>query len=267
MKQILLAVVGSLFLANMIFSQSIAFQENFNAGIPATFTLYNKDGLTPNAQVSEYTNAWISKEDPADATNKVASSTSYFSPVGSANRWLVTPAITLGGYGNSLSWKGKSHDASYSDSYYVLLSKTANVIDSFKDTVAAVFYEDIEWVSHTVDLSELGHDGEVVYIAFVLRTYDGFKLYIDDILVEKEDPASVLEKSILNLSVFPNPATDYLVVYSDVSGLNKVIKDVNGKVILSTNEDKIDVQSLESGIYFIELQYLNTIEVRKIIKI
>ena len=100
-------------LSSISFGQTPVLFDAFQTGIPLYYSMVDSDGLTPNAAVSEYTSAWISAVDPDDPTNKVASSTSYFTPAGRADRWLITPQMTLGAFGNSLSWNGKSHDATY----------------------------------------------------------------------------------------------------------------------------------------------------------
>lgn len=266
MKYILYAIsIGFLFAASSSYSQTIAFQENFDAGIPATFTLYN-DGLTPNSSVSEYTAAWIAKTDPTDLTNTVASSTSYFEPIGRADRWLITPSILLGSFGNTLSWVGKSHDASYADSYYVLLSNTNTNKESFTDTLAAVFYEDVLWTNHTVDLSGLGYDNQTIHIAFVLRSFDGMKFYMDSLRIEKDNPASIQSKSVSNFTIYPNPATDKINFHSETPIQKAIIRDLNGLEVAESTNQSIDISQLASGIYFIELIHSNGILSKRFVK-
>lgn len=267
MKQILFYIGSVIILSNTTsFSQTTAFQESFDSGIPATFTMYNVDGLTPDASVAEYTNAWIGKTDPADPTNNVASATSYFSPVGSANRWLVTPAISLGNFGNTLTWQAKSHDASYSESYYVLVSTTDNAMASFTDTLETVFFEDVNWISHSVNLSENGYDGQTVYLAFVLRTYNGFKFYLDSINVEKDNPASVetVQPEVL-VSIYPNPATNFVSIQSNLENPVYTFKDINGKIVLKSNGNKVDIQSLQKGMYIIECANKDAVITKRLI--
>lgn len=268
MKYILYTICISFVCAtSSSFSQTVAFQENFDAGIPPTFTLYNNDGLTPNASVSEYTSAWIEKTDPTDVTNKVASATSYFEPIGRADRWLVTPAIALGAFGNTLSWVGKSHDASYSDSYYVLLSYTNTDVENFTDTLATVFFEDVLWKNHSVNLSELGYDNQTVHIAFVLRSFDGMKLYLDSLQVEKDNPVGIQSTSVANFTIFPNPVTDKINFHSETPIQKAIIRDLNGVAVAESTNESVDISQLASGIYFIELVHSNGILSKRFVKL
>jgi len=53
-----------------------------------------------------------------------------------------------------------------------------------------------------------------------------------------------------NISVFPNPTTDFLNV--NIEGTKQIL-DLNGKVLLVSDLNTIDVQKLTTGIYMIEL--------------
>src|SRR5690554_3243803 len=117
--------VLAVIISSTLIGQVSILEENFDlSALPANFTIIDNDGNTVSNDVQEYTSAWILKEDPTDATNGTVSSTSYFSPVDRADRWLITPQLTLGASGNFISWSGLSHDASFPDSYKVMISKT-----------------------------------------------------------------------------------------------------------------------------------------------
>jgi hypothetical protein len=178
-----LIFTGLLIVPVLGLTQAVVLNEDFQAGFPSAWTLHN-DAHTVNAAVSEYTEAWIVVPDPENTTDSVAASTSYFSSPAEANRWMVSPAVTLGAFGNYISWSAKSHDPSYAEDYKVMIS-TSPDLESFTDTVAIVFEENYLWQDYEINLSELGYDNQTVYIAFNLRTYDGFKLYVDDIAIRK----------------------------------------------------------------------------------
>ena len=54
-----------------------------------------------------------------------------------------------------------------------------------------------------------------------------------------------------NITVFPNPTTDFLNV--NIEGTKQIL-DLNGKVLLVSDLNTIDVSSLNSGIYIIEVE-------------
>lgn len=267
MKQLIYSI-GILFFTSFgSAAQVVAFEENFDSGIPSSFVMYNRDGYTPHASVSEYTSAWIARQDPADASNTVASSTSYFDQPGIADRWLITPSISLGEFGNYLSWTAKSHDASFAEGYLVLLSTTDTEVESFKDTLKVVNYEDVYWTNHLVNLSEEGFDDQPVHIAFVLRTIDGFKFYMDSLKVVAEDPVSVeKQEPMVTFKLYPNPATDKINIQADVPIQYAIIRDMNGSVVLQTEEKEITIQHLSNGVYFVELVHEKGVSSRKFVK-
>lgn len=266
MKKLFLAVL-TISTCSILNAQTTVLSEDFENGIPATWTILDLDSNIPAEQVAEYTEAWISKADITNASNKTASSTSFFEPIGQANRWLITPSITLGTFGNALSWKAQSHDPSYPDTYLVLVSKTNSNVESFIDTIGYVQQEDAEWITRSVDLSEKGLNGETIYLAFVNITDDGFKLYLDDILLTKDDPSSVSNLYQIAVDVFPNPTTNFLTVSSDGTIKSLHLKSMDGKSIrVYTNQKSIDVSFLDAGTYFIEVETEHGVGVKKFIK-
>ncbi|MES2587689.1 MAG: choice-of-anchor J domain-containing protein [Bacteroidota bacterium] len=262
-------------LSSFIFILSISAQveilnENFQQGIPSTWTLSNQDLLTPSDEVSEYNQAWISVLNPNDVNDTVASATSYFSPLGKADRWLISPQIMLGDFGNFLTWESKSQDPSYPENFKVLVSTTTNDVSSFTDTLELFVAENSTWTSHEINLSEKLFNTQAVYIAFVLNTYDGFKFYLDDVKVRKEDPVSVNEIQKNNYSFSPNPVENELFISnSETIKTISLVSTTNCEVYKSnSNLSKINLSELKSGIYFLKITTIdgNTIS-QKIVKI
>jgi len=94
-----------LFLSFCSFGQGmVIFNEDFQQGIPANFTMLNLDLNAPNAQVSEFNASWITVLDPENPLDTLAAATSFFENPDTANRWLITPSISLGAFGNYLTW-------------------------------------------------------------------------------------------------------------------------------------------------------------------
>ncbi len=235
-------------------AQVTLFNVDFQNGIPSNFSIINNDGLTPASTVSEYTSAWISTIDPSNLTDSIAASTSFFSPVGTANRWLITPKVKLGSFGNFIEWNARSQDASFPDDYLVLVSRTTPTIAAFEDTIAKLSAEYVDWTTRTVDLSLKGFNNDSVYVAFVNKTNDGYKLYVDDIRIWKEDPANLIEVSSINtVDVFPNPSSDYVKISTIDPYISATIYSLNGQEILTTIDQKINIRDLENGVYFISI--------------
>jgi hypothetical protein len=249
-------------------SQVVILNEDFQLGFPANWTMVDVDQQIPNAVVSEYSYPWIIKADPQNTVDSVVSSTSFYEPVGRANKWLITPAITLGEFGNYLSWEAKSHDPSYPENYKVLIS-TSNQVADFLDTVRLVVLENPEWTTREIDLSGLGFNGQTVYLAFVNTTNDGFKLYLDDINVRKNDPVGIEELADVFVQVYPNPTTGNIKINCDKE-IDKVsVFSLDGKLMQQmkyNNVDQIDLSILNSGVYLINMEIGGNLKTVRVIK-
>ena len=241
--------------------------EDFQSGLPALYSIVDNDGLTPNVSVSDFGLAWHALQDPENALDTIMGSTSYFEPVGTADRWLITSSIALGAYGNFLYWEAKSHDPSFPDDYFVMVSRTDTQLSSFTDTIVVIINELESWQLRSADLSEFGLDNETIHVAFVNRTIDGFKLYIDDIRVEKEDPVGLNELSKLKLSIYPNPSSDFIHI-SGIEDFNTVkIYSSIGELVLESQEKEIDISTINSGRYTVvvttESDIVRTVLIKK----
>lgn len=253
-----------LFFLHTLWGQgTVVFSENFQSGIPASFTLLNLDQNTPNAQVAEFTNAWISVTDPNNASDTVAAATSFFTSPDTANRWLITPPISLGAYGNYLTWMSKSQDASYADSYLVLLSTTDNQTSSFTDTLAFVVGENPSWTTRQVNLTGQGYNNQTVRIGFVLRSFDAFKLYLNNLEVRTLDNTSILDLTLNRFQGYPNPTNDYLMLKNKPENLPVMLYDLQGTLLDITYGNMLSLLPYARGTYIITCEGFLPIRIQK----
>lgn len=163
----------------------IFFQEHFTTGMPGTFTLYNVDNLTPATAVNYVNQAWIVREDFITPSDSCAFSTSWYTPAGTANDWMVTPAIVLPATGNvTLSWEGMSPDPSYRDGYQVRIANSSSLTAQQAGAILfSTTAEPTTWTPHSVSLN--AYLGQTVYISFRNNSNDKFILMIDDIVVQQ----------------------------------------------------------------------------------
>ncbi|MFM7643579.1 MAG: choice-of-anchor J domain-containing protein [Sphingomonadales bacterium] len=255
------------FFVSQLQAQTTLLQTDFQTGIPSNYTLLNLDNQAPDPLVVEFASGWITAPDPENTSDTVAAVSSYFETADTANRWLITPALQMGGFGNFISWQAKSHDPSFPDDYLVLVSHTTNDPSAFTDTIGSVQEENFEWTFREVNLSDKGYNDSTIYIAFVLRTVDGFKLYIDDIEVRKDDPAGLLETPFFEMVVYPNPSTDFISI-QNIQNISRIeILDLNGKVLLYSYQSSISVAELLSGSYLLRCTTPNGIYTKPILKL
>ena len=87
----------------------------------------------------------------------------------------------------------------------------------------------------------------------MLRTYDGFKLYIDDIEVRKDDPVGLAEHPTLQIEAYPNPSTDLIYIQSDEKIDLIELRNLNGQLLMTTNQTNLSLQECAVGPYFITI--------------
>lgn len=69
-----------------------------------------------------------------------------------------------------------------------------------------------------------------------------------------EDASSINEITLNTISVFPNPASNYISLREINTGLHFSIIDLNGKEVLNgLTEEQVDISNLNKGVYFIEI--------------
>jgi hypothetical protein len=255
-----------LFVQLGIFGQTEVFSEDFETGLPAGWTIRDNDGFTVHPNVSEFQPAWIVVEDFMDTENRCAGSTSYFTPEGRASRWLITPAITLDDYGNMLYWRASSHDPSFPDGYMVLISTTGAEIEDFTDTLFRRVAEFPEWTDRSVNLSDSGYNNVTIHLAFVNNTNRGFKLYVDDVRVEVNDPVSIAEQQLNQVILYPNPAKEVVRIQSSFEITALTLLSVSGKQIPVNGLETLDVTQLDPGIYFLHITTTQGVVVKSFVK-
>ena len=191
MKNRILTVLVSLILfCTENIKAQIVFSENFSNGMPSNFTLINNDGLTPNQAVSYVNNAWVIRQGGEVTSDSVALSTSWYTPAGSSDDWMITPSISIGNEA-VLSWKALSPDADFRDGYQVLISTTGTSVADFTDTIFSVAAENESLTNRSLNLWTLGYANADVYIAFRNNSFDKFILLVDDIKVKNLAPTDV----------------------------------------------------------------------------
>ncbi len=184
MKQSLLFCF-SLLLAFHCAQTQVIFFENFQQGIPATFTLVNGDNKTPASQVSFVNNAWVAREWHSVLQDTAAVSTSWYTVPAQADDWLITPAIPLTAK-STLSWKAFAIDPDFRDGYEVRISTSGNSVGDFTTVLFSTTAEQTSIVTRTADLQ--AYTGQTVYIAFRNNSYNRNLLWIDDIQVALKPP-------------------------------------------------------------------------------
>ena len=240
-----------------ILAQNTILFEDFNDGFPAGWQTIDGDGFVPynDPAVDFITESWVMHEDydTLGINDSVLISTSWFETAGTADNYIVLPALTLGAFGNYISFDCKSKDQSYHDDFEILFSTSS--LNGF--TSNPVIFDSVGpsyWTNYTVSLDSAGVTGQTVYLAFRHNAYDQFILEIDNIKVFTESPMGIATEEPKEISFYPNPAKEYLTV----KGLSEIttysISDINGKLIQNgTALNNINLENLTKGFYFLTI--------------
>ena len=212
--------------------QNILLSEDFNSGsIPSNFTTYDLDGQTLDPIL--YT--WMTPQASFVNVNYMgaifAGSASLFTPPGTADKWMVTPAISLSNNSvpKTLLFDVSSGDPAGMDGVEIYVSTTGNTPTDFLATTALYNSTGIGepyigqgWATRDIDIT--AYSGQTIYIAFRNNNYNQFVIGIDNIsVVELSDNNA--ELSSLN---FPQYTT--IPALFDIEG---TITNVGGNTINS----------------------------------
>lgn len=184
-------------LALPAFAFGQTFQEDFDGNGPgiAAWTVLDVDGKTPNEAVAFITNGWNSIDRLGDdgnyggpAGNYAAMSTSWYTPAGTSNDWLISPQISLTA-ASTLKWDAKAQDPDFPDGYKVMLSTNGgNTVADFTVQLFTTAGENSEWVTREASLS--AYTGQTIRVAFVNNSNDKFMLLVDNVKVENAPTAA-----------------------------------------------------------------------------
>ncbi len=177
-------------------SETTTFSEDFENGIPATWTTIDGDDDGNNwlalSEVSTvYTSYSGTMSDWAHSGNNAATSPSFANSVGcfDSDQWLITPQVNLGG---TLKFYAAS---TYSDldAFEVLLSTSGTAISDFTTTLQTMHDAPYalndgtdDWEEVTIDLSSYSGQG---YIAIHHVSNCMYFLVIDDFAIYANEPA------------------------------------------------------------------------------
>ena len=181
--------------------------------------------------------------------------------------WLISPKLTLPSEDAGMSFFVKSYTGAYGlEKYNVLVSETDDNIGSFEMIGSTREAPVEEWTEVNVDLSE--YAGKDVYLAIQCVSEDAFIFMLDDITVSKS-AGSVAENAVAALSLYPNPATDVIVISSGGSEIENVdIYNAAGAMVYSSKVSdsgsfRYNVSALDAGIYFAKVSTSDGIKVMR----
>lgn len=197
--------------------------------------------------------------------------------VGSSRRlYQLVPGLTVGNtYTFSIDSKS-SDDAGIPSEVYILNTQIAdeNGIDANKYNDAEVVAGmDITndggtWVTNTFSFVATTTE-VVIYVRALGANSKSNQVFYDNISLKMAATASVDDVFSSKVSVYPNPATNFVTVSTSEKIDRLEIYNLLGKRVVATsklNNNNIDVSSLSKGVYLIKFTSGNSVATKKLIK-
>lgn len=232
---------------------------------PKAFMVFNPsqaDGATNSSGGEENRNF-----DPQSGEKYMASWASVDVP---NDDYMVSPAFTLGGSGNELSFFVKSLSNTYGYEEYNYYVYTGSGVPNVEDLVweggdVANSWE--TWMEINVNLD--AYAGQTIRFAVQCVSNDAYMFMVDSMKVFGN--LGVSDLSTDKSAIYPNPVKDVLNIRPgtkfDASTLKVKITDMTGKTVMALDgSESYDVSRLPSGVYVVEITDGMSTERRKLIK-
>jgi hypothetical protein len=246
--------------------------ESFESFLPECWSKANPDGGTGWSEIAYGTTplpGWTSGEllTLEGGGNSAVYCTWNTGGATSNDQWLISPQIAVQ-ENQELSYYIYS-GADFKDNLDVKISTTNRDLASFTTTLLSSTQADFtlgEWKKFTISLT--AYAGQNIYIAFqehvANNSNDGGFIALD--LVKVDAKASIAENETETIKIYPNPANDYVKVYtSELS--NITITDLRGSVVYAgqvNNNDIISTTNFESGLYIVTIETKDNISRTKL---
>jgi hypothetical protein len=181
--------------------------QNFNSGIPSSWTMINVDGNTPQSGFvpriittlgGSTGKAWINW--PVATGDSALLTVSSFDPVGKADRWIITPSFTVSDPKMIITWEdyAAAGTTTWADSIQVLVSPTAgSTTASFTTTI----YNDMGGLAGMTKkgASLAAFSGQTIKVAFRDASTNKYVLFLDNI--QTETPTYAADMSVDSVAI------------------------------------------------------------------
>jgi hypothetical protein len=242
-----------------------------NTQVAKSFQVFNATTTSP-ALTASATSNWTART--GDKHMVCFAATSTPTPPAINNDWLISPQITLGASGNTLTFWAKACDATYGAEKFKVGISTGNTTSNVTLLSAGTITipSSISWVQYTYTVPA-SFDGQSVYFSINCVSEDQFGFAVDDFKVTTTAVASTESFFTNNFSIYPNPANNVLNL-SVKNGLivdEITMVDINGRTVKTVantldSEIEINVSDLTSGVYLLNVKTDEGVATSKFVK-
>jgi hypothetical protein len=249
-----------------VFDTTAAVSPNFpNASNPMPFIVFNSTLVQP-ALTTSTTSNWTARSGQK-AMACIASVPN--ATVVRNDDWLISPQITLGTTGNTLTFWAKSCDNQYANERFTVNVSTTNTTpSSFTKISVGTFIATVfgPYVQYTYNLD--AYQGQNVYIGINCISEDQFGFMLDDFKLTATTASSLNSLALQGVKMYPNPAKNVLNIdYAGLEVSNVSIADLNGRILkdVKGNVSTITIADLSQGIYMVTFNTEKGTKVEKLI--
>ena len=191
-----------------------------------------------------------------------------YSSANAGNDWFVSPGLTLtGGVNYNVSFMYAAFDSTKTEKLEVYIGNDATAAAS---TTILVNYDSLTCQTFkTFNYSFTPSSSGNYYVKFYAYSdVNEGAILIDEFNISAASSINEAENNINNIKVFPNPATENVII--DNSNYAVVtITDIAGKTVYSNNNAKnnlvINVKDFGKGMYFLHFEKNGHINTKKLI--
>ena len=186
--------------------------------------------------------------------------------------YLITPKLSISDSTYSLKfWIAASDDISFAEHYSVLVSQTGTNYNDFTPIFSETLTDGSPYKPSYKfrTLSLAAYKGKDIYIAFRHHNCsDQYILRLDDILVSGTkkiiDYTGISDiKRQEHINIYPNPVANYI----NIANVNNPIVEIynnTGQIVLKSNANLINVETLNDGIYTVKVKTENSMIIKHI---
>jgi hypothetical protein len=170
--------------------------------------------------------------------------------------WMISPMIDLGD-NSSFTAFVKSYTDQYGLEKYNIGVSTTGMNPSDFDIITGPdpLLAPVTWTEEMWDLSD--YDGQSVYVAINCVSEDAFVFMIDNLSVDFIVGVPDTPEELQGISVYPNPATDQINVLSPEEITEVIVYNYLGQrvynQVVKSNEFRMNTESLNTGVYYINI--------------
>ena len=95
------------------------------------------------------------------------------------------------------------------------------------------------------------------YDIYIKLKYEDDTMYIGAGKNCPDIPSAIIEAESVNMTIYPNPTSDYITISCDEAIDEVVINAINGSEVIRTNSNEVDLSSLTPSMYFVNVMLQN----------